>query len=104
MRSRPGTRLRTHDPPEQQPGHVRRSGRLVARAGWLPITVRAGGKRVVAVGLGGVVVHRSQRGRSVGHWWSARRWTGMRRLGRPIGMLFCHEELVPYVLRRCAQS
>lgn len=49
-------------------GHVglRDRGRLVAHAGGLPSQLRVRDQRVLAVGLGGVLVHRSLRGRGVG--------------------------------------
>jgi hypothetical protein len=49
-------------------GHVvlRRDGRLIAPAGWLPIALSVGGRTVAAVGLGGVLSHGSFRGQGLG--------------------------------------
>ncbi|QUH04381.1 GNAT family N-acetyltransferase [Saccharopolyspora erythraea] len=82
-------------------GHVvlRDSDKLVAHAGWLPIEIRSRGQHVPAVGLGGVLVHRSLRGHHLGQMVVEAAMGRMRRTGRPIGLLFCRAALVPYYER-----
>lgn len=82
-------------------GHVgvRHRGRLVAHAGWLPIHLRLGERRVAAAGLGGVLVHPWLRGQGVGALVVRAVMDRMREAGLPVGVLFCREQLVPYYAR-----
>ena len=82
-------------------GHVvlRRDGRLVAHAGWLPIELSVGGRTAAAVGLGGVLIHRSFRGQGLGATVVEAAMDRMRQLGRPIGLLFCTDARVRFYER-----
>jgi GNAT superfamily N-acetyltransferase len=82
-------------------GHVGmiEDGRLIAHAGWVPVRALAGGAAVDAVGLGGVMVHRDHRGRGVGGLLVAGAMARMGALGRPIGLLFCRTQRVPFYQR-----
>jgi len=82
-------------------GHVvlRDGGSLVAHAGWLPIEITIDARPVLAVGLGGVLVHRSCRGRGLGAVIVTAAMERMRELGRPMGLLFCHQDRVAFYER-----
>jgi predicted N-acetyltransferase YhbS len=87
---------------KEKSGHVALvdDGRILAHAGWVPADVRAGtGKQLPIVGLGGVMVHRDHRGRGLGHRVVSAAMERMGRLGRPVGMLFCRTQRVPFYER-----
>ena len=80
-------------------GHVAlvEGGRTIAHAGWVPADVRATtGEQLRIVGLGGVMVHRDHRGNGLGHRLVAAAMQQMARVGRPVGMLFCRTQRVPF--------
>jgi predicted N-acetyltransferase YhbS len=66
-------------------------GRTIGHAGFLPIEVEVGGTRVPGVGLGGVMVHPSVRGRGVGGSLVRETTARMGSTGRPFAMLFCRD-------------
>ncbi len=75
-------------------------GRVVGHAGWVPADlVAASGERLGIVGLGGVMVHRRHRGNGLGNGLVTAAMDRMRRLGRPVGMLFCRDRRVPFYER-----
>lgn len=82
----------------EKSGHVgmMEAGRLIAHAGWVPVRVGAAGAAVEAVGLGGVLVHRDHRGRGVGGQLVTGAMVRMGALGRPMGLLFCRTQRVPF--------
>ena len=79
-------------------GHVvaREGDQLVAHAGWVGVDLRAGNHVVRAVGLGSVLVRSRARGRGIGKTIVRAAMTSMRRTGRPAGLLFCGDGLVPF--------
>jgi predicted N-acetyltransferase YhbS len=79
-------------------GHVvaREGNQLIAHAGWVEVELRAGIDTIPAVGLGGVLVHPRARGCGVGKMIVSAAMTSMRNIGRPIGLLFCVDALVPF--------
>jgi len=85
----------------EKSGHIgmMEAGRLIAHAGWVPVQARAAGGAVDAVGLGGVMVHRDHRGRGVGGELVTGAMVRMGGLGRPIGLLFCRTQRVPFYQR-----
>lgn len=79
-------------------GHVGviAEGRLIAHAGWLPVELWVDERPLQAVGLGAVLVNRTWRGRSVGVAVVRAAQERMRRVGRPLGLLFCRDGLVAF--------
>ncbi len=78
---------------------VTEDGRTIAHAGFLPIEVEADGTRLLGVGLGGVMVHRSLRGRGIGEFLVRETTTRMGSTGRPFGLLFCRDVRLPFYQR-----
>jgi predicted N-acetyltransferase YhbS len=79
-------------------GHVGvvADGRLIAHAGWLLVELRIDERPLRAVGLGAVLVNRTWRGRGLGTAVVQAAQERMRQMGRPIGLLFCRQGLVPF--------
>lgn len=79
-------------------GHVglRRQGRLVGCAGWVPVDVAMSNRTVEAVGLGGVLVHRRFRGSGVGGPLVSGAMDRMGGLGPTLGLLFCRPQRVRF--------
>jgi predicted N-acetyltransferase YhbS len=74
--------------------------RLVAHAGWVPADVHTEtGEELRIVGLGGVMVHRSYRGKGLGHRLVSEAMERMALEGPPVGMLFCRTQRVPFYER-----
>ncbi len=66
-------------------------GRPIAHAGFLPIEVETDGTRLLGVGLGGVMVHPTLRGRGIGELLVRDTTARMGAMGRPFGLLFCRD-------------
>ncbi len=75
-------------------------GRLIAHAGWSMVELESGRHGPISgVGLGGVLVHRDQRGHGVGALLIQEATNRMGKLDRPIGLLFCRPVRVPFYER-----
>ena len=67
------------------------AGRTIAHAGFLAIEVEVEGTRIPGVGLGGVMVHPTFRGRGIGVFLLEETISRMRSTGRPFALLFCRD-------------
>jgi predicted N-acetyltransferase YhbS len=68
------------------------SGRLAASAGLVVVEVEVGDERFPVVGLGGVIVRASDRGRGLGRAVVEAAMTLAATLGPGFAMLFCHDD------------
>jgi GNAT superfamily N-acetyltransferase len=75
------------------------AGRTIGHAGFLPIEVEAGGGMAPGVGLGGVMVHSTVRGRGIGELMVRETTARMGATGRPFAMLFCRDVRLPFYER-----
>jgi len=75
-------------------------GRLVAMAGLVVVKVQFGERPPVSVvGVGGVIVTASQRGRGLGRWVISEALRRAEAMGREIAMLFCRVESAGFYRR-----
>jgi len=78
---------------------VTEGGRTIGHAGFLPIEVEVDGSQLPGVGLGGVMVHPSVRGRGIGEYLVRETTVKMSSTGRSFGMLFCRDVRLPFYER-----
>jgi predicted N-acetyltransferase YhbS len=79
-------------PKERHVGLQDESGRLVASTGIVVVDVEVDGERFPVVGLGGVIVSASYRGRGLARRVVEVALARARRLGPRFAVLFCHED------------
>lgn len=68
---------------------IRKSGRMLAHVGIVPVPVLVGSCEFAAIGFGGVIVTREHRGRGIGRIVMEAATARARELGPDVGLLFC---------------
>ncbi len=74
-------------------------GTTIGHAGFLPIEVEVDDRRMAGVGLGGVMVHPTARGRGIGELLVRETTARMGSTGRLFAMLFCRDVRLPFYER-----